>query len=129
MLFQLREHVHPQDGAMPTFFHESRSPLLVLSIDVSFDLRFFWKGDKNFRNWTSGWIYKEDPVFSRIYTCDLKTMCCSQHQILWYQWTMAVNFMMSFIIHSYDSCRPRILKKITYKVWRIKDETNSKFGH
>ena len=50
MLFQLRDHVHPQDGAMPTFFCESRSPLLVLSIDVSFVLKFFWKGDKNFRN-------------------------------------------------------------------------------
>ena len=50
MLFQLREHVHPQDGAMPTFFHESSSPLLVLSIDVSFVLKFFWKGNKNFKN-------------------------------------------------------------------------------
>ena len=63
-----------------------------------------------------GIFYQTDNyLFSRIYTCDLKTMCCSQHQILWYQWTMAVNFMMSFIIHSYDSCRPRILKKITYR--------------
>ena len=62
MLFQLREHVHPQDGAMPTFFHESSSPLLVLSIDVSFVLKFFWKGDKNLKNWTSGPIYMEDPV-------------------------------------------------------------------
>ena len=62
MLFQLREHVHPQDGAMLTFFHEWSSPLLVLSIDVSFVLKFFWKGDKNFKNWTSGPIYMEDPV-------------------------------------------------------------------
>ena len=63
MLFQLREHVHPQDGAMLTFFHEWSSPLLVLSIDVSFVLKFFWKGDKNLKNWTSGPIYMEDPVY------------------------------------------------------------------
>ena len=50
MLFQLRQHAHPQDGAMPSFSHESRSPLLVLSIDVPFVLKFFWKGDKNFKN-------------------------------------------------------------------------------
>ena len=65
MLFQLREHVHPQDGAMLTFFHKWSSPLLVLSIDVSFVLKFFWKGDKNFKNWTSGPIYMEDPVEQR----------------------------------------------------------------
>ena len=62
MLFQLREDVHPQDGAMLTFFHKWSSPLLVLSIDVSFVLKFFWKGDKNLKNWTSGPIYMEDPV-------------------------------------------------------------------
>ena len=62
MLFQLREHVHPQDGAMLTFFHKLSSPLLVLSIDVSFVLKFFWKGDKNFKNRTNGPIYMEDPV-------------------------------------------------------------------
>ena len=50
MLFQLRECVHPKDGAMPSFFHESRGSLLVLSIDVSLVLRFFWKDDKNFKN-------------------------------------------------------------------------------
>ena len=50
MLFQLRERVHPQDGATPSFFNESRSSLLVLSIDVSFLLKLFWKGDKNFEN-------------------------------------------------------------------------------
>ena len=63
MLFQLREHVCPQDGAMLTFFHKWSSPLLVLSIDVSFVLKFFWKGDKNLRNWTSSPIYMEDPVY------------------------------------------------------------------
>ena len=46
---KVREHVHPQDGAMLTFFHKWSSPLLVLSIDVSFVLKFFWKGDKNFK--------------------------------------------------------------------------------
>ena len=50
ILLQLRERVHPQDGATPSFFYESRSSLLVLSIDVSFVLKFFWKGDKNFKN-------------------------------------------------------------------------------
>ena len=50
MLFQLRECVHPQDGAMPSFFYESRSSLLMLSIDVSFVLKFFRKCDKSFNN-------------------------------------------------------------------------------
>ena len=50
MLFQLGERVHPQDGATPSFFNESSSSLLMLSIDVSFVLKFFWKGDKNLEN-------------------------------------------------------------------------------
>ena len=50
MLFQLRERVLAQDGATPSFFYKSRSFLLVLSIDVSFVLKFFWKGNKNFKN-------------------------------------------------------------------------------
>ena len=50
ILLQLRERVHPQDGATPSFFNESKSSLLVLSIDVSFVLKFLWKGDKNFKN-------------------------------------------------------------------------------
>ena len=54
MLFQLREHVHPQDGAMPIFY-ESKSSLLVLSVGVSFVLKIFWKFDKNFKNSISGW--------------------------------------------------------------------------
>ena len=62
MLFQLQEHFHPHDGATPNFFNESRSSLLVLSIDVSFVSKFLWKGDKNFENQTSGHIYMEDPV-------------------------------------------------------------------
>ena len=49
MLFQLRKHPHPQDCATPSFSHESSSPLLVLSIDVSFVSKFFWKGDDNFK--------------------------------------------------------------------------------
>ena len=48
MLFQLRDRVQPQDGATLSFFDKSRSSLLVLSIDVSFVLEFFWKVDKNF---------------------------------------------------------------------------------
>ena len=62
MLFQLREHIHPQDGATLSFFIWIRSSLLVLSLDVSFVLKFFWKGDKNSKKWTSGPIYMEDPV-------------------------------------------------------------------
>ena len=50
MLFYLRERFLPQDGAMPSFFHESRSYLLVLSIDVSFVLKSFLERDKNFKN-------------------------------------------------------------------------------
>ena len=49
MLFQLQEHFYPHDGATPNFFNESRSSLLVLSIDVSFVSKFLWKGDKNKR--------------------------------------------------------------------------------
>ena len=66
MLFQLQEHFHPHDGATPNFFNESRSSLLVLSIDVSFVSKFLWKGDKNFENQTSGPIYMEDPVVKPI---------------------------------------------------------------
>ena len=40
MLFQFREPVQPQDGAAPSFFNESRSSLLVISIDVSFVFKF-----------------------------------------------------------------------------------------
>ena len=56
--------VHPQEDGTPNFFNESRSSLLVLSIDVSFVSKFPWKGDKNFENQTSGPIYMEDPVNS-----------------------------------------------------------------
>ena len=51
--------VHPQEDGTPNFFNESRSSLLVLSIDVSFVSKNFWKGDKN---QTSGPIYMADPV-------------------------------------------------------------------
>ena len=50
MLYQLSECVQPQDGATPSFFYESRNSLLVISINVSSILKFFWKGNKNFRN-------------------------------------------------------------------------------
>ena len=43
-LFQLKERVQPWDGTTPSFFYESRSSLLVLSINVSFVLKSFWKG-------------------------------------------------------------------------------------
>ena len=50
MLFQLRERFHPRDGATPSIFYESRNYLLVLSIDVLFVLKFFWKCHKNLKN-------------------------------------------------------------------------------
>ena len=49
MLFQLRERVHPQDGAMPSFINKSRSSLLVLSIDGSFVSKFFGKVTKTLK--------------------------------------------------------------------------------
>ena len=64
MLFQLWERFYLHDCATPSFFNESRSSLLVLSIDVSFVSKFFWKGDKNFKYLISGRIYMEDPVQS-----------------------------------------------------------------
>ena len=36
----------------------------MLSIEVLFVSKFFWKGDKNFKNLKSGRIYLEDPVSS-----------------------------------------------------------------
>ena len=80
MLFQLQEHFHPHDGATPNFFNESRSSLLVLSIDVSFVSKFLWKGDKNFENQTSGPIYMEDPVGHHSYDNSHLKMGVSQ----WY---------------------------------------------
>ena len=65
-LFQLRKCFYPQDGATPSILYESRSSLLVLSIDASFVSKFLWKGDKNFENQTSGPIYMEDPVYSKL---------------------------------------------------------------
>jgi len=59
MLLQSREPLHPQEGTTPNFFYKSRSSLLVLSIDVSFVSKIFWKGDKNFKNLTSGQICME----------------------------------------------------------------------
>ena len=67
MLFQLWEHFYPHDCATFSFFNESRSSLLVLSIDVSFVSKFLWKGDKNFENQTSGPIYMENPVVKRTF--------------------------------------------------------------
>ena len=50
MLFQSREPVHPQEGTTPNLSYKSRSSLLVLSIDALFVSKFFWKGEKNFKN-------------------------------------------------------------------------------
>ena len=46
----------------------------MLSIDVSFVFKFFWKGDKNFENWTGGPRYMEEPVYPWhfLYASDLK---------------------------------------------------------
>ena len=39
----------------------------MLSIDVSFVSKFFWKGDKNFKNLTNGQMHMEDPVQTTSY--------------------------------------------------------------
>ena len=49
-LFQLRKRFYPQDGATPSILYESRSSLLVLSIDALFVSKFFWKGEKTLKN-------------------------------------------------------------------------------
>ena len=41
VLFQLREHDHPKDDAMPNFFPDSRNSMLWLSNEVSFVTEFF----------------------------------------------------------------------------------------
>ena len=52
----------------------------MLSIDVSFVSKFFWKGDKNFKNLTSGRIYMEDPVdFQR---GNLRPLCESRGNLI-----------------------------------------------
>ena len=63
--FSVKGACPPPGWCHAHFFHKWSSPLLVLSIDVSFVLKFFWKGDKNLKNWTSGPIYMEDPVYSQ----------------------------------------------------------------
>ena len=72
--FSVKGACPPPGWCHAHFFHEWSSPLLVLSIDVSFVLKFFWKGDKNFENWKSGPIYIEDPVYPWhfLYASDLK---------------------------------------------------------
>ena len=39
-----------QEGAKPSFFPDSKSSKIELSIDVIFDFELFWKGAKNFKN-------------------------------------------------------------------------------
>ena len=41
VLFQLRGHGHPQDGATPNFFPDSKSSILGLSNEVSFVFKFY----------------------------------------------------------------------------------------
>ena len=43
VLFQLDGRGHPQDSAMPSFFPDSKSSILGLSIDVEFVSKFSWK--------------------------------------------------------------------------------------
>ena len=64
--FSVKGACPPPGWCHAHFFHEWSSPLLVLSIDVSFVLKFFWKGDKNLRNWTNGPIHMEDPVMVHV---------------------------------------------------------------
>ena len=47
LLFQLDGHGHPQDDAMPSFFHDSKNSIVGLSNEVSFVSDFFWKGGKS----------------------------------------------------------------------------------
>ena len=46
-LFQLREHGHLRDDAMPNFFPDSKNFILGLSNDVSFVPGFFEEGCLN----------------------------------------------------------------------------------
>ena len=43
VLFQSRGRGHPQSGATPNFFLEYKCSILVLSNEVLFVSRFFWK--------------------------------------------------------------------------------------
>jgi len=62
LLFQSGGCGLPNDDARPSFFPDSKSSKLRLSIDVSFVLELFWKGAKNLENVKRGQIYMEDPV-------------------------------------------------------------------
>ena len=50
VLFQLRGRGHPQGGAMPNFFPDSKSSILGLSNEVSFVTEYFWKDGENQEN-------------------------------------------------------------------------------
>ena len=63
LLFQSGGCGLPQDGAMPSFFPDSKSSTLGLSINVYFVLELFWKGAKNFKNVKGGQISMKDPVY------------------------------------------------------------------
>ena len=50
LLLQLGGCGHPQDGAIPSLFPDSKSSILGLSIDVYFVLELLKKGAENFKN-------------------------------------------------------------------------------
>ena len=69
VLFQLDGRNSPQDSAMHSFFPCSRGSILVLTIEVDFTSKFFWKGGENLKWVKRGQIYMEDPVaYSKLYT-------------------------------------------------------------
>ena len=62
LLFQSSGCGHLQDGATPSFFPDSKSSILGLSIDVLFVLEFFLKMLETLKTLKGGQIYMEDPV-------------------------------------------------------------------
>ena len=114
MLFQLREHVHPQDSATPSFFNESRGSLLVLSIDVSFVSKFFWKGDKNFKYLISGRIYMEDPVWK---TNFYKSFVYSYPRKTLFQWSFCFLNRFRSIVKIQLFLREMLLKSYMQGTW------------
>ena len=53
-----------QDGARPSFFPDSKSSKIELSIDVQFIFKLFWKGAKNFKKHQKGGKYIWRPCIS-----------------------------------------------------------------
>ena len=65
VLIQLGGCGHHKDGAIPSFFPDSRGSILGLSFDVKFVSKFFWKGGEKVKRRQ---ICMEDPVtiFSKL---------------------------------------------------------------